>query len=94
MFNFEEIAEKRIFSAINNTNLSTIKILKESYNEVKNRIGKIPSMYDFRQQKSLDPEVIVSYADNYYALLRKMKEDIPALTDYEIAVLTMLSKEF
>ena len=28
------------------------------------------------KQNSLDPEVIVGYADNYYEFLLKMKEDI------------------
>ena len=42
--NFEEIAKKRIFDAIDNTNLSTLKILKDSlYSEVKNRLGRIPT---------------------------------------------------
>ena len=91
--NFEEIAKKRIFDAINNTNLSTLKILKDAYSEVKNRLGRIPTMHDFIEQNSLDPEVIVDYADNYYAFLLKMKEELATLTNYELAVLTMLSKE-
>lgn len=91
--NFEEIAKKRIFEAINSTNLSTLKTLRDTYTEVKNRLGRIPTMYDFIKQNSLDPEVIIGYSENYYSFLIKMKEEIPALTDYEIAVLTMLSKE-
>lgn len=91
--NFEEIAKKRIFDAINNTNLSTLKTLKDAYTEVKNRLGRVPMMYDFIEQNSLDPEVIIDYTDNYYEFLLKMKEDISLLTDYEVAVLKMLSKE-
>lgn len=91
--NFEEIAKKRIFDAINNTNLSTTKIFKDAYGEVKNRLGRIPLMHDFMEQNSLDPEVIIGYANNYYAFLIKMKEELAALSDYELAVLTMLSKE-
>lgn len=91
--NFEEIAKKRIFDAINNTNLSKLATLREAYTEVKNRLGRIPMMYDFIEQNSLDPEVIVSYAENYYDFLLRMREDIPTLTDYEIAFLKMLSKE-
>lgn len=91
--NFEEIAKKKIFDAINNTNLSTLKALKESYTELKNRLGRIPTLHDFIKQNSLDPEVIISYSDNYYHFLLKMKEEIPSLSGYEIAILTMLSKE-
>lgn len=92
--NFEEIAKKRIFEAINNTNLSTLKTLKDAYTEVKNRLGRIPTLHDFMEQNSLDPEVIIGYADNYYNFLIKMKEDIPSLTDYEQSIITMVSKEF
>lgn len=92
--NFEEIAKKKIFDAINNTNLSTLKTLKDAYLEVKNRLGRIPTLFDFIEQNSLDPEVIVGYSENYYNFLVKMKEEIPSLSDYEQAVLTMISKEF
>lgn len=92
--NFEEIAKKRIFDAINNTNLSTLKNLKDSYIEIKNRINKIPSLYDFIVHDTLDPEVITDYANTYYEFLLKIKEEIPSLTDYEVKVLSMISKEF
>ena len=92
--NFEEIAKKRIFDAINNTNLSTLKTLRDAYKEVKNRLGRIPMLMDFIEQNSFDPEVIIDYADNYYKFLLKMKEDAYSFTDYESTVLTMISKEF
>src|SRR5690606_33282950 len=81
--NFEEIAKKRIFEAINHTNLSTLTILREAYLEVKNRLGKIPMMIDFIEQNSLDPEVIIDYSTNYYEFLLKMKEVLPVLNEYE-----------
>ena len=49
---------------------------------------------DFIEQNSLDPEVIIDYADNYYQFLLKMKEDAYSFTAYESTVLTMISKEF
>lgn len=91
---FEEIAKKRIFDAINHTNLSTLKILRDAYIELKNRLGRIPSMNDFIQHHSLDPEVIVNYAGNYYEFLLKMKEKIHLLSEYEQQVLSMISREF
>lgn len=91
--NFEEIAKNKIFSAINNTNLSTLKVLKDAYSEVKNRIGRIPTLYDFIEQNSLDPEVIIGYTNTYYEFLLKMKEEIASINNYELAVLTMLSRE-
>ncbi|WP_397538139.1 DUF3427 domain-containing protein [Rummeliibacillus pycnus] len=92
--NFEEIAKKRIFEAIDNTNLSTLKTLKDAFTELKNRIGKTPSMADFVHYNSLDPEVIINYSNNYYSFLVKMKEELPSLTEYELNVLSMISREF
>lgn len=91
--NFEEIAKKRIFSAINNSNLTTLKILKDAYIEVKNRLGRVPYLYDFVMQHSIDPVVIVDKYSNYYQFLLKMKEEVPTITNYENQVLTMLSLE-
>lgn len=92
--NFEEIAKKKIFNAINNTNLSTVKTLRDAYLEMKNRLGRIPTLIDFMMQNSIDPEVIVNYSNNYYNFILKMKETIPSLSEYELSVLTMFSKEF
>lgn len=91
--NFEEVAKKRIFSAINNSNLTTLKVLKEAFIEVKNRLGRVPYLYDFVSQHSIDPVVIVEKYSNYYQFLLKMKEEVPTLTNYENQVLTMLSLE-
>ncbi len=91
--NFEEVAKKRIFTAINNSNLTTLKILKDAFNEVKNRLGRVPYLYDFVTQHSIDPVVIVDKYSNYYQFLLKMKEEVPTITNYENQVLTMLSLE-
>ncbi|ASV67807.1 DUF3427 domain-containing protein [Cytobacillus kochii] len=92
--NFEEIAKKKIFDAINNTNLSTLKTLRDAYSDMKNRLGRIPTLFDFIEHNSIDPEVIVGYSQTYYNFKLKMKESIPSLTEYEQSVLEMFSKEF
>ena len=91
--NFEEIAKKQIFKAINNSKLTATKIIKEAYIELKNRIGRVPYLYDFVSNHSIDPVVIVDKYSNYYQFLLKMKEEVPVLSDYENKVLTMLSLE-
>ncbi|MFY4775828.1 DUF3427 domain-containing protein [Metabacillus sp. RGM 3146] len=91
--NFEEIAKKQIFKAITNSKLTSLKVLREAYTELKNRIGRIPELYDFIQHNSIDPVVIVEEHFNYYQFLMKMKEKVPVITEYESKVLTMLSLE-
>lgn len=91
--NFEEIAKKQIFKSINNSNLTAMKILKDAYVELKNRIGRVPYLFDFMMNHSIDPVVIADKYKNYYLFLLKMKEEVPALTVYENGILTMLSSE-
>ncbi|MCD7034138.1 DEAD/DEAH box helicase [Metabacillus sp. GX 13764] len=91
--NFEEIAKKQIFKAITNSKLTSLKVLREAYTELKNRIGRTPELYDFIQHNSIDPVVIVEEYFNYFLFLKKMKEDVPLISEYESKVLTMLSLE-
>lgn len=91
--NFEEIAKKKIFESINRSNLTALKILRDAYKDLKNKIGRVPFLKDFIYNHSLDPEVIVDKQVNHYQFLLKMKEHISLLSDYENKVLTMLSSE-
>lgn len=91
--NFEEIAKQRIFDSITNTNLSTQKNLKEKYEQLKNRLGHIPSLVDFMENNSIDPYVLIGTNKTYYQFLHKMKEDIPNLSEYEVQVLYMIGEE-
>ncbi|WP_203247776.1 DUF3427 domain-containing protein [Sporosarcina beigongshangi] len=98
--NFEEIAKKKIFSSINQCNLTALRILRDAYTDLKKRIGRIPYLYDFIENRSIDPVVIVNgdlevqnRPSNYHQYLLKMNEKVPGLTEYEDKVLTMLSIE-
>ncbi|MGK7376928.1 DUF3427 domain-containing protein [Planococcus sp. 1R117A] len=91
--NFEEIAKKRVFNAIKRSNLTDMKLLRDAYIELKNRIGEIPKLQDFIIHNSLDPLVIVQKYVNYYKFLVKLKEIEPILSTYEEQVITMLSQE-
>src|SRR5699024_11199587 len=45
--NFEEIARQQIFDAINKNNLTAMRTLRDAYSALKNRIGRVPRLYDF-----------------------------------------------
>ncbi|MGE6515298.1 DUF3427 domain-containing protein [Lysinibacillus sphaericus] len=93
--NFEEIAKKRIFAAIDEKklNLSSVRFLRSKYTDLKYRLGRVPTLLDFIKYNSLDPEVIFENSPNYHAFLAKMKETVPVLSCYELAILTMFSLE-
>ncbi|GIO25507.1 DUF3427 domain-containing protein [Ornithinibacillus bavariensis] len=91
--NFEEVARKQIFKSINSSNLTAVKVLREAYIELKNRLGRVPGLIDFIRNHSIDPIVIVDKYKNYYQFLMKMNEEVPNINFYEEKVLTMLSIE-
>lgn len=92
--NFEEVAKKKIFDAINNTkDLSSFTTLKKEYTALKNRIGRVPMLKDFINHHSVDPEVIIKSTNNYYSFLKRLKEDQTQITEYESQVLSLLSVE-
>ncbi|ARF17456.1 DUF3427 domain-containing protein [Sporosarcina ureae] len=91
--NFEEVAQKRIFDSINSSKLNSIKILREAYQDLKNKVGKVPYLFDFIEHHSIDPAIIMEEHTSYFDFLMRIKESIPLITPYESQVLTMLSVE-
>ncbi|MBL1230243.1 DEAD/DEAH box helicase [Enterococcus sp. BWB1-3] len=90
---FDEISKNRIFQSIEESNLNTAKNYKEAYQNLKNKIGRLPKLIDFIANDTVDPLFISSYKENYPGFLVWMKEDIPELSKLENQILTFLSKE-
>lgn len=91
--NFEEVAKKKIFEAINTTkDLNSFTTLKKEYTDLKNRIGRIPMLIDFIHH-SIDPEVIIKSTNNYYEFLKRLREEQQPITEYESQTLSLLSIE-
>ena len=90
---FDEIARERIFRSIDKiANIATI--IKNSYQTLKFRLGRIPSLIDFWDSGEVDPLLILSKYDNYYEFLKKMESESAeqdALNEHESNMLTYLS---
>lgn len=91
--NFDEISKNRIFQSIETSTLNSAKNYKEAYQNLKNKIGKIPKLLDYIENDTIDPLLVANYRKNYPEFLKWMKEDIPELTEQETKRLTFLSKE-
>lgn len=61
---FEQIVKERIYDSINKTNFSQLKFLRDNYVELKNKIGRIPTVYDFYKYGAVDPQLIFSYSES------------------------------
>ncbi|WP_239749688.1 DEAD/DEAH box helicase [Mammaliicoccus sp. O-M53] len=94
--NFEEIAKKKIYDSLKQAKLSAASHIKQAYNEVEQRIGRMPLLMDFIRQNSIDPSVIYSSESNYknyHEFLVKSKKIEDQLTENEKLNLTFLSRE-
>ena len=95
--NFDEISKKKIFESIDVANFNDIKMIKESYKQLKQKIGRIPTLNDFDRYESIDP---IRIFDNktlgsYYKFLKKYeKEYNVSLNDSEEIFIEFISKKF
>jgi len=94
--NFDEISKKRIYESINNTSFSKVALFKEKYNNLKFKLGKIPSLYDFAINGEFNPEIILNHNkfDCYHTFLEYVEKDYKiTLTEEELATLRFISKK-
>ena len=90
---FDAIAKERIFSSINNIK-GIKKIIKESYKNLKFKLGHIPSMVDFYDNGEIDPLLILDEYKTYYSLLKNIEEGYKeeTISDSELITLEYLSR--
>lgn len=93
---FDEISRKRIFAAVDNANFSDIKLIKENYTNLKNKLGRIPKLKDFDDYGEMD---VLRIFDNnslgsYYKFLVKYEKDYEVrLSTTEEKVVEFVSKK-
>ncbi|MDN2453641.1 DEAD/DEAH box helicase [Lactobacillus sp. UCMA15818] len=92
--NFTEVARQRIYEAIQVAKLDAFATLRADYQELKQRLGRIPLLLDFQKYGGIDAEVFAenNQLDSYASFLIKMKEQVK-LTEYEAKVLSFATKE-
>lgn len=91
--NFEAIAKERIYESINQARLTDLKVLKEAYQNLKNRLGRTPMLLDFIENHSMDPIVIGTKRGHYGAFLNVVERDLPTLPHPHSQVLLMVTQE-
>ena len=94
---FDEISRKRIYQAIDNANFSDVKLIKENYLTLKNKLGHIPALTDFDKYGEMD---VLRIFDNtslgsYYKFLVKYEKEYKVrLSENEEKVIEFISKKF
>ena len=70
---FDEISKNKIFKSIDK--IKGMKtLIKESYISLKNRLGRVPLLYDFYENQEIDPLVIIREYKTYYAFMKDIIE--------------------
>ncbi len=74
---FDEISRKQIFASIDCANFSDVKLIKDNYLNLKNKLGRIPALKDFDNYGEMD---VLRIFDNkslgsYYKFLVKYEKE-------------------
>ena len=74
---FDQISKKRIFESIDKANFSDVKIIKEAYFKLKQKLGRIPRLQDFDTYESIDVLRIFQNKSlgSYHKFLSKYEKD-------------------
>lgn len=74
---FDRISEARIYKAIDGGDFTSVRFLKNEYLDLRQKLGKIPSLLEFDRNGSIDPLLIFknSGLGSYHAFLSKYEPD-------------------
>ncbi len=93
---FDEISRNRIYQAIDNANFSDIKLIRENYTCLKDKLGRIPYLMDFDKYGEMDVLRIFdnSSLGSYYKFLVKYEKDYKVrLSADEEKIIEFVSKK-
>ena len=94
---FDEISRKRIYEAIDEANFSDISLIKDSYTQLRQKLGHIPSLKEFDEHGSIDPLLIFTSKTlgSYHELLKRYEKEYSITFDGgKENVLKFVSKKF
>ncbi len=94
--NFERIVEQNIYDKIDKARLNTPKILKDSYLELKHKIGAIPCYFDFEKYGSIEVFKYFDKFDSYHKMLKEYEKE-NYLTEFNLLeelYLKLLTKKY
>lgn len=72
---FDKVARQKIYQAIDSAKLSDTALLKNEYLQLKQKLGKIPSIFDFSQFGSIDILKFLDKFKTYHSFLQKYDKD-------------------
>ena len=91
---FDEISKKRIYASIDTARTNDMKLLRESYRTLKYKLGRIPTIRDFKKFGSVDVTKIFEKCGSYHYFLKKYETEYHVhLTNQEEIIIEYFSKK-
>lgn len=72
---FDEISKQRIYASIDAARTNDLKLLREAYQNLKFKIGRIPTLNEFQEYGSIDVTKIFDKCGSYYSFLVKYEKE-------------------
>lgn len=91
---FDEISRKRIYASIDLARTNDMKLIRESYQNLKYKLGHIPTIWDFSDHGAIDITKIFEKCGSYYSFLVKYEKDYKVrLSSEEESIIEYLSRK-
>lgn len=91
---FDEISKKRIYASIDVARTNDMRLLKESYKTLKYKLGRIPTIQDFKKFGSVDVTKIFEKCGSYHNFLKKYEREYHVhLTKQQETIIEYFSKK-
>lgn len=91
---FDEISKKRIYASIDTARTNDMRLLRESYRILKYKLGRIPTIRDFKRFGSVDITKIFEKCGSYHNFLEKYETEYRVhLTNQEKIIIEYFSKK-
>ncbi len=94
--NFDEISRKKILKSIDSARTNSMKLIKDSYFNLKNKVGRIPLISDFKEHGEIDMYKIFSHnkLGSYHVFLENFEKDYKVnFSSEQVSILKFLSKK-
>lgn len=91
---FDEISKKRIYQAIDSASTNDLRTLKEAYNNLKQKLGRIPKLKDFYDYGTIDVTKFFDKLGSYHEFLKKYEADYTTeMSEKEESILQFISRK-
>lgn len=88
---FDTVSREQIFASIDRTKTGR-PFLRAKYTELKNKLGRVPTLCDFERLGEIDPRLFIQNQKSYHRFLVDFEPDAPRFSEQQHKVLEFISR--